>query len=334
MGKKEIFSKLLVEENLNERELEEIANLAIDFIEIHKTSEQISLKNRELYTISEKIQLTLIGTWIAQELGFSQEIETSLSKLSQKIGEKRSSLTNPLNTLSRGNILKKDDKNYIINSFKIKTVLIGIKSKYLKRDSSIKIEDIPTRIQKLKRKTKTKIKSSETKLDNKEIKENIPKNSLGSDSINQKMKKYNLKYEDLERFFNIDKGGNFILLNKLKGHNNKEIQLKNTLLCLTGCKIYFDLDELSSSYLRQQLEDLGIVGLVNLSTYLKKFQNCIIHKRGKRGNTSTNYKLTNLGFNCGIKLIKDSLSKTEEFDLFKTNKSSGSKGKINTFGGM
>ena len=59
--------------------------------------------------------------------------------------------------------------------------------------------------------------------------------------------------------------------------------------------------------------------LTPLSTNLKKFPDLIIHKRGPIGSTKNYYRLTNLGYQKGIVLIKDIINNTKEFNIeFKT----------------
>jgi hypothetical protein len=305
MDKSKIFSRLLVDEDLGEREFKEIAELSSKYIEIHKCTGDIYIKNRDSYTISQRLEILLVGLWISQELKLLDSLAVTCADLAEKLGEKQTSVSGPLSKLVKSNIVTKKDQAYSLNPFRVKSLLKNLESPNI--SSSLDRAHKKNRTPSLKPKVPKKrvYKSKQIKID---------KEKLGEEIIQNELKKYNLSEADLERIFNID-NNNIILLKKPENTNIRVTHLKSSLLLLTANKIYFGDNEIESSVLRRQLENAGITGLTNLSTALKGFSECIIHKRGAKGNTLTNYKLTNYGYNYGIKLIKDMIFGTNEFNL-------------------
>ena len=76
----------------------------------------------------------------------------------------------------------------------------------------------------------------------------------------------------------------------------------------------YGLDEIDSSELRNALIDSGLP-MKNHSTTLKSYSIYVIHKRGPIGSTKTSYRITSIGIQKGITLLKDIIENTSNFDL-------------------
>jgi hypothetical protein len=94
-------------------------------------------------------------------------------------------------------------------------------------------------------------------------------------------------------------------------------------LAFVAYKLFYNVDEINSSKLRETLQDSGVEKLIPLSTKLKNYTDWIIHKRGQIGCTNTSYRITPEGYRQGLNLLKDIINKTSNFQLKLSN--SGSK---------
>ncbi len=95
----------------------------------------------------------------------------------------------------------------------------------------------------------------------------------------------------------------------------QECHLKSSLLTLVANRLYFGMNKIDSSELRNILRLSGVPKLTPLSINLKKFPTLIIHRRGPIGSTKTSYEITQYGLQKGIILLKDILHNASNFDI-------------------
>lgn len=88
------------------------------------------------------------------------------------------------------------------------------------------------------------------------------------------------------------------------GDDEHKRQLNATLVLLTAQAFLLKQRRIESAVLRKKLENLGIAGLVNLSTNLRRYRKFIAHLKGKRGSRKTFYGIKTAGLKQGCILIK------------------------------
>lgn len=147
-----------------------------------------------------------------------------------------------------------------------------------------------------------KIATSEFKSE-KVLENKIPSPIL---KLSQELK---INAEDIEDAFEFDMDKKKIELTMgFDGETWIQQQFKSTLCLLTAYSISYDIKEISSKDLVEQLESLGIESLPNLSPNLQKKQfNKYINVSGG-ANAQKIYKIKNFGIKHGKELIKELIS--------------------------
>jgi hypothetical protein len=300
-----ILKDLLVNDEHSLEDLQKLVQKAKPFIQIEAKSGSIIIKPIYPYTISEKIILFLTGIYFSKELGLNDDDITS-RVISENLGIPQTSLSGALGEYCRQKIVLCEDGEYSIKFYEIEQQLNSLEKKYIHKSVIVSP----------KHEFKKTIYKNPTDKIVRKNKQPRLKNTFSSEindaqSIDSFLSSYELTKIDLEKVFNVTGSGVYIL-NGHKGINYKEAHLKGTLLALVAYKIYFNQDEIKSSSLRDLLLHSG-VALKNLSTTLKDYTSLIIHKKGPIGSTNTSYKLTTIGLQDGITLIKDIINNTKNF---------------------
>lgn len=304
----EILKELLADEEHTIENLKRLVAKSKPFFKIIQvdTTGKILISREFPFSLTEKGILYLIGIYFSKEMGLNKDIQITSREICENIQVAQTSFSGPLGELVKQHIIKKDDVEYTIKYYNIEPQLDALTSKYL-INPGVKKPQEP--------KTKYMIKKKNLKNYGAAIisKPQIKK-EFNETHFKQIMDLHNLKDEQLNTIFHVE-NQTIILFRGFKTDNLSETHIKATLLTLAINKIYFDIDEISSSELRRILENSGIGNLVSLSTSLKNISSWIIHKRGPIGSKNTLYKLTSLGFQNGITLIKDILDNTKNLQL-------------------
>ena len=325
MEKKEIFSKLLVKEDFNQKDLEEIAELSSEFIKISERNKELYLIEIDKYKIEDKILIYLIGIWILNELGEDKNITGN--NIAESIYEKRSSISLQLLNLKKDKKILYENNFYKINKIKIKEILKKLKNVY----STDKKNSIENKVSQIKKNRKTKFikKRTNTKIQKKQI--SIENEKVSNEDREKNLKELEINKEDFETIYNEKE--KTLFLREVKGQNGKEKSIKSLFLFLIGCHIIYKNTEIASNFIRENLKNSGLVGsdLQNLSTFIKDFKEYILHNKGEKGNTNTFYKLTQKGINEGKKLLKDYITGENSFNIIKINKNNLKQKSLNNF---
>lgn len=290
LEKQKAIKQLFISEEDTIAKLKELVELSKPYFGIERPSGKIILNHSKCGSNINKISLFLIGKYFAKEGGLIENGVFTLKEISEGIGVIVTTLSGPLGTLVNSGIVDKKGDSHKIVYHKIEGFLKSISHhKDRKETKKFIIKKVQTKKPFAKKSTITELKIKRELIPHQE---NIKK--LADDS--------EVEVDDLNKIYDFD--DNLTLIANSDGHNEAEKQLKATLLILTGYNYYFNESEIDSSKLRLTLEDLGIVSLVNLSTNLKPYRNLIVHKKGKRGNTETTYKITLPGLEKGKMLIR------------------------------
>lgn len=272
--KKDLLKSLLVSEEDTLEILSELVELSKEYIKIESKTGRVLFEDISKHTNIEKIELLLIGQYFSKELGLVSKHSLSSSEIGKILDIPTTTLSNPIGKLIKSNVLKKEGDEYRIAYYKIKEVLENMN----KGSVSIPIKKITK-----KKKTSSKKKCLQEK-------EEEPAN-IGDDTGIENLVKYlGVEKTDILRILEFDEDINFLVV--VPGENNEERQLKSTLVLLLCYFYYYGTDRILANSLIKKLEDLGIKSLVNLSTYLQKYPQYIIHKKGKKGSIINYYKIT------------------------------------------
>ncbi len=306
-NKMDILQDLFVDETHTLEDLKRLKDKSGDFFKIEQKSGKILISHKYKFITKERIILFLIGKYFCKEVGLEVEESTSKS-ISEELNIQQTSLTSPLNELVSQHILTKEGTSYNIKYYLIEKQLDILHSKYILQEqiqpknsfSSVKKNKKPSQKNKNPVKIQTETKTILKKQDDSEI--------------NTELERYDLTTENLDTFFNFHKG-RLIILKGFKSQNNRESHIKASLLTLVAYRFFYDTERIASSKLREILTDSGVKGLINLSTTLKNYNSWIVHERGQIGSINTNYRITHEGFEEGIKLVKDLINSTNNFQL-------------------
>lgn len=304
--KLDILKDLIVDEEHTLEDLKRLVDKSKSFLKIENKTGKIIISPNFPFIVSDKIIIFLIGMYFSREYGLNQDAQITSRFISENINVAQTAVSGPLGDYVRNKIVSADDNSYFIKYYEIENQLDQITDKYiLKKKSTIKVAAKP----KIKggRKKIIRKKDAHRKIKPKTEKE------INEDSLKNEIDKYDLTEDDLHSVFNVN-GGNILLLRGWKGSTSIESQVKATLLLLTANKLFFSFDEMDSSELRKSLIETG-VPMANHSTDIKNFATLIIHKRGPIGSTNTSYRITPLGFQKGIVLIKDIINNSSNFDI-------------------
>jgi len=304
--KLDILKDLLVDEECTLEDLRRLVEKSKPFLKIESKSGKIIISPEFSLTVKEKIVIYLIGSYFSKELGLNKEVQISSRNISENIDIAQTTISGPLGDYVKSKIIGIENNSYIIKFYEIEKQLNRLTEKYLLKNkinttiTSKKVRSIE------KKKTNNRKKTSEV------LSQKIKK-PFQEESLKNEIVKYNLTMDDLYSVINIV-DNKIILLRGWKGSTNRESHVKATLLFLTINKLIYDMDEINSSELRNSLINAG-VNMKNFSSTLKNYSKYIIHRRGPKGSIKTSYRITSLGFQKSIMLLKDIIENTSNFDL-------------------
>lgn len=315
--KLEIMKDLLVDESYSSEDLKRLVTKAKNFLKIVQQTGEIIILHEYNFAIKEKIVLFMIGKHLCNEIGFEKEKITS-SIISEKLKIPKTSLSKPLGDLVNKHIFLKEESAFNITYFQIEKQLDNLNNKYILKSKT----DITKEIKQCAKKRKNK--STLIKPTKKTVVEKTKLELQSKEEIESKLEIEKIEYNDLYTVFNLH-NNKLIILKGFKSNNVEESHVKSTLLAFVAYKLFYNVDEINSSKLRETLRDSGVEKLERLSTKLKNYTGWIIHKRGQIGCTNTSYRVTPEGYRKGLDLLKDIIKKTSNFQLKLSN--SGSKSK-------
>lgn len=314
--KKELLKELLVNEKDILADLSGLVEKSKSFFKIEGNSGKILFNDNSSLTNNNKIGLILIGKYFAYELDVIKKKGLTLSELSEELNIPQTTLSSPLGNLIDKGFVEKNNGEYNICYHKILEFLNNIKA------GKQKVYQAPTH-----RKTRVK-KTEKTKVDITPV--GIEKHIKEQSGLSTFIKLTEVTQDELLKIFDFEENVINILVHP-QGDNEGEKQITATILLLTAYYYYFNEQEISSSELRQKLQDVGITSLVNLSTNLRLYPNLLVHKKSKKGSTNTYYRITIPGLELGRSLIRKNAGKSKQGDsqlaiVGKTNKRSSGLG--------
>ena len=286
-SEKEILKNLLISEEDTVQKLKMLVEKSKKYFGIESKSGKIIFHNPNMAN-RKKILLLLIGKYFAEKLGLIDKNSLSSTEISKQIDTAITTISGPLGELLKKGLIKKEGSEYKIQYFKIESILDSF-------EESKSTNKIVTKRRTNKKKSKQKSNTVEEVKTLNPIKE----------QIDVLAKKASVNKEDIYHLYDFDEKVHLLI--QPDGKNEGEKQLKATLLILTAYNHYFNEREISSSDLRNMLQDIGITSLVNLSTNLGEHRTLILHKKGKKGSTKTYYRITIPGLQKGYSLIKECL---------------------------
>lgn len=303
--KLEIMKDLLVDESHSLEDLKKLVAKSKNFLKIEQQTGKIIISHEYNFTIREKIVLFVIGKYFCDELGFEKEEITS-GVISENLNIPQTSLSGSLGNLVDENIFSKEGSAYNIKYYQIEKQLDSLDDKYIQKSQTVTTEKVILR--------RRKSKSSIRKKPPKPVVEKIKFEKQSEEEIKSNLKMEGVVHDDLYTVFNLH-NNKLIILKGFKSNSVEERHIKSTLLAFVGYKLFYNADEINSSKLRETLRDSGVENLARLSTILKNYSGWIIHKRGQIGCTNTFYRITPEGYREGLKLLKDIINKTTNFQL-------------------
>lgn len=303
-----IMKDILLDESHSLEDLKRLVSKSKNFLKIEQETGKIIISNEYYFTIREKIVLFIIGKYFCDELGFEKEKITS-SKISEEIEISKTSLSGSLGDLVKEHIFSKEESAYDIKYYQIKKQLDILNNKYILKIQSPVVKNIKQK----KKKSRNSVKQAKRVV----VKE-IKMEKQTKEEIKSKLKIEGIEYSGLQTVFNLY-NNKLIILKGFKSNNIEESHIKSTLLAFIAYKLYYNLDEINSSILRETLKDSGVEKLISLSTKLKNYTGWITHKKGQIGCTNTSYRITDEGYRQSLNLLKDIINKTSVFQLKLSN---------------
>jgi len=304
--KLDILKVLIIDEEYTLEDLRRLVEKSKPFLKIESKSGNIIISPEFPLTISEKIIIYLIGIYFSKELGFNQDVQITSRHISENIEIAQTTISGPLGDYIKSKIVGRDNNSYAIKYYEIEKQLDCLTKKYLLKEKKNTV--ITSREVRSIEKKKINNRSKTSKPESQEINRLLQEESLKNELVN-----HNLTMDKIYSVINIV-DNKILLLRGWKGSSNRESQVKATLLFLTINKLLYSLDEINSTKFRKRLLDAG-VPIKNLSTTLKNYFKYITHRRGPIGSTKTSYRITSLGFQKGLMLLKDIIENTSNFDL-------------------
>lgn len=163
------------------------------------------------------------------------------------------------------------------------------------------IKTIKVKIEELEKRVETLEESS--------LKKNNKREKGQEIEIHSSLKKIGLNENELYSIFDIDLENEIVhILKSIQGKNEKEKQFKAIVCLLTAYSFIFNKITIKSSLLSQEMKDLGIKSLVNLSTNMKAYGEYIL-PIGKPKSPNYSYKITVPGKEKGVEIIKEIIGK-------------------------
>lgn len=301
-----ILKDLVVDEEHSLEDLRRLVEKSKPFLKIENKSGKIIISPDFPFTVSDKIVIYLIGKYFVKELGLGEEVQVTSRNISDDIDVAQTTISGPLGEYVRKKVIEIKDGSYSMKFYEIENQLDELTNKYLlKQNNAVKVT--PKR-----KKNKTSSKAGKRKRIVKTTKDEAPR-TLDEERLEKELKKHNLTTDNFYSVFNII-DGRIILIRGWKGSSDRETHVRGTLLFLTGNSLLYGLDEIDSSELRNALLDSGLP-MKNHSTTLKSYSTYVIHKKGPIGSTKTSYRITPIGIQKGIILLKDIVENTLKFDL-------------------
>lgn len=303
---RDIFKDLLTSTKPTRADLERLVEKSKRFLKLDEFGGKVIVETQFPFTVTEKIILFLVGTFLAREANLRKNTKAAGSEISKGIEVAHTTISGPLRELvRREKVIDYDKKEgaYSIRYNKIDEVLDKLGRKYGAPELPGKIE-VKTKVRK---KTRS-IKKKSTKKDDFVTEKAV--------DIEASLKKYNLEKDQFDSIFSVD--NDTILIKEdfaTPDASLKEQHVRGALLLLAAYKIYFDKEEVESTLLRDSLKHSGLTSLVSLSTSLKKVRALVLHMRGKKGSTKTSYRAFPKGINAGVTIIKDILNGTKKFSV-------------------
>jgi len=307
--KLDILKDLIIDEECTLEDLKRLVEKSKSFLKIESKSGKVILSPEYPFTTREKIVIFLIGFHFSKELGFNQDVQITSSYISENIEVAQTTISGPLGDIVKDKIVAKENNTFTIKFYEIEKQLNHLIEKYF--PTKINSMNIISKKEKSITKKKTNAKKKIAEVSEKANK------SINEELLETEMATHNFTMDNLYSVVNIV-NNKMILLRGWKGASKHESQVKGTLILLTMNKLFYGLDEINSSELRKCLLGTGLQ-IINLSTTLKNYSKYIIHMRGPIGSTKTSYRITPLGFQKGIILLKDIIENTSNFDfIFKS----------------
>ena len=304
--KLDILKDLLIDEECTLEDLRRLVEKSKSFLKIESKSGKIIISPDFPFTIREKIIIFFIGLYFTKELGFNPDVQITSRYISENIDIAQTTISGPLGDFVKNKIVSIEKNSYTIKFYEIEKQLNILTEKHLleKRKDTNGTSEKKRSIEKRSTNNRKKTFKVSSQKINKQFQEK---------ALKKELEKYNVSLDNLYSVINIV-DNKILLLRGWKGSTNRESHVKASLLFLTINKIIYSLDEIKSSELRDSLLNVGL-NATSLSTSLKNYSEYIIHKRGPIGSTKTSYRITVIGFQKGIMLLKDIFENTSNFDL-------------------
>lgn len=297
-----VLKDLFIDESHTLDDLKRLKDKSQDFFKIEQKTGKILIQHYYGFTVKEKIILLLIGKYFCEEVGYKKENITS-KLISKLLHIQQTSLTAPLGDLVLNNILSKKETSYTINYYKIENQLDVLNEKYISEKKNKIVKNKITE-KKSKRKPKSKYYIKKETANNYKLR--------SKENIKEYIRNKGIEIDDLSYVFNLN-NNKLIILDGYQSPNNREIQIKATLLIFFAYNVFYDTNKITSANLRRILQESGVSRIIDLSTTIKKFRTWIIHERGQIGSTNTYYKITPEGLGQALILFKDSINQTTNF---------------------
>ena len=310
-NKLNIIKDLLVEEECGPEDLKRLVDKSKPFLRIEGESRKIIIEPYFQFTTKERVIIYLIGRYFVKGTNLDDGFQITSRAISDDLNIAQTTISGPLGDYVKNNIVEVKNGSHSIKYYGIENELDALTGKYITKKGTAN----PTRT-----KIRPKTSFGKVKRNQSNIKEKLSE-SLSAEDLEKELKKHDLTIDHFHSVFNII-DGRIILMRGWTGYSTTESNVKATLLFLTGNKLVYGLDEVASSELRTALIESGLT-LKNHSTTLKGYSAYVVHKKGPIGSTRTSYRITLIGIQKGIKLIKDIVENTSNFDLeFKQKTSS------------
>ena len=313
-NKLNIIKDLFIEEECSPENLKRLVDKSKPFLKIEGKSGKIIIEPSFQFTIKDRVIIYLIGRYFVKELGLDDGFSIDSRTISEDLDIAQTTISGPLGDYVKNNIVQVKNGSHSIKYYKIENELDILTGKYITKKETVNA----TRV-----KIRPKIsvgRAKRNQSNNLKIKDELSE-PLSAEDLEKELKKHDLTIDHFHSVFNII-DGRIILMRGWTGYSTTESNVKATLLFLTGNKLLYGLDEVASSELRKALIESGLT-LKNHSTTLKGYSAYVVHKKGPIGSTKTSYRITLIGIQKGIKLIKDIVENTSNFDLeFKQKTSS------------
>jgi hypothetical protein len=264
-------------------QLRDLLTKTRDLISLDEETKKVHFDSTNNLSDRDKILLFLIGRYFMRELKWIDNLGATIGEISTALNNKPvTSLTAPLADFRDKGIVLKNGSEYSIPYPEIKGCIEKIHASIsLVRNDE---EGVKKGVKRPKRKEKMLI-------------------TLNPEKIISIAKEIKITEEELRTIYQLEQN-NIHLIRSVKGETIREQHLNYSLLIAFAYRVFYNIENLDSSELRDKLSDAGCPKLVGLSTSLKEYPTLIIHQRGEKGNIYTTYKITQQGMECAKELIR------------------------------